>query len=306
LLAYCALVILSPKTITYPPEDCWYITPEEQNERIRLPELDHPPTLDLSVIVPAYNEASRIVPMLEAAAKHLQSIPSRSSEIIVVDDGSRDNTAGVVLAAVSTLPACNVRTRKFDLRVISLSKNRGKGAAVKHGFLHARGRRLLMVDADGASQFSDLELLWRALDEIDVGGHAVAVGSRAYLVDTDAVVKRSFIRNLLMRGLHLCLKTLGVGHIRDTQCGFKLFTRESARLLFPPMHIAHWIFDVELLILAHMLGIPVAEVPIAWHEVQGSKINLISDSISMLRDLIILRSNYAIGRWTIRRRLKAE
>jgi len=149
-------------------------------------------------------------------------------------------------------------------------------------------------------------LLWNALDEIEVDGHGVTVGSRAHLVGTDVVVKRSFVRNLLMRGLHLCLKTLGVGHIQDTQCGFKLFTRESARLLFPPMHIAHWIFDVELLLLAHLLGVPVAEVPIAWHEVQGSKINLMSDSITMLKDLIILRVNYAIGRWAVMRRLKVD
>lgn len=194
LLVYVALVVLSPVTITYPPEDRWYITPEEQREKILLPSLHDPPTLDLSIIVPAYNEASRITPMLQAAAQHLQSIPHRSSEIMIVDDGSRDNTTSVVLAAPTTLFACNVHTRRFDLRVISLSKNMGKGAAVKHGFLHARGRRLLMVDADGASQFSDLELLWKALDETEVDGHGVAVGSRAHLVGTDAVVKASRVK----------------------------------------------------------------------------------------------------------------
>jgi dolichyl-phosphate beta-glucosyltransferase len=131
--------------------------------------------------------------MLQVAAEHLQSTPYRSSEIIIVDDGSRDNTTSIVLAAPTTLSACNVHMRKFDLRVISLSKNRGKGAAVKHGFLHARGRRLLMVDADGASLFSDLELLWKALDESDVDRHGIAVGSRAHLVDTDAVVKASSV-----------------------------------------------------------------------------------------------------------------
>lgn len=193
LLAYGAVVILSPGIIAYPGEDCSYITPEEQHEKSPLPYLQDPPTLDLSIIVPAYNEASRIMPMLHVAAEHLQSIPSRSTEILIVDDGSRDNTAAVVLAMPATYSDRNVQTRKFDLRVISLSKNMGKGAAVKHGFLHARGRRLLMVDADGASKFSDLELLWKALDEIDVDGHGVAVGSRAHLVNTDAVVKASSI-----------------------------------------------------------------------------------------------------------------
>jgi dolichyl-phosphate beta-glucosyltransferase len=86
----------------------------------------------------------------------------------------------------------------------------------------------------------------------------------------------------------------------------QLFSRESASLLFPTMHISHWIFDVELLLLARVLNIPVVEVAIAWHEVEGSKINLVTDSIGMLRDLIVLRANYAIGRWTIRRRQKQD
>jgi dolichyl-phosphate beta-glucosyltransferase len=121
-----------------------------------------------------------------------------------------------------------------------------------------------------------------------------------------------------MHGLHFCLRTLGVGHIQDTQCGFKvrsridlldcfgvsdhkmqMFSREAARSLFPSMHIAHWIFDVELLLHAHLIQIPIVEVPIGWHEVQGSKISLVSDSIVMLRDLVILRANFALGRWTI-------
>ncbi|KAF8315394.1 nucleotide-diphospho-sugar transferase [Clavulina sp. PMI_390] len=236
--------------------------------------------------------------MLQSALEHLASVPSRTFEFIIVNDGSSDETESVVLAAPQTIPLA--QEMSSQIRLVSLSRNRGKGAAVKQGCLHARGRRLLMVDADGASQFGDLELLWKALDRIEFGGQGVAIGSRAHLVDTDAVVKRSFVRNLLMHGLHLCLRTLGVGHIRDTQCGFKLFTRQSARSLFPPLHIAHWIFDVEILVLAQLLRIPVVEVPIAWHEVQGSKINLIIDSLAMLRDLVILRTNFAIGRWEVK------
>ena len=101
-----------------------------------------------------------------------------------------------------------------------------------------------------------------------------------------------------MYGLHTILRIVGVGHIRDTQCGFKLFTRRAAQQIFPSQHLATWIFDVEVLLLAKQLRIPVAEVPIEWHEVSGSKLNVVTDSLQMLRDLLILRANIVFGRWS--------
>ncbi len=100
-----------------------------------------------------------------------------------------------------------------------------------------------------------------------------------------------------MYGLHTILRIVGVGHIRDTQCGFKLFSRRAAQLIFPYQHLCTWIFDVEILLLAKQLRIPVAEVPIEWHEVSGSKLNVLTDSLQMLRDLLILRANLVFGRW---------
>lgn len=138
------------------------------------------------------------------------------------------------------------------------------------------------------------------MDELSPKGEAaVVVGSRAHLVKTEAVVKRSFIRNVLMYGLHTILRVVGVGHIRDTQCGFKLFSRRAAQQIFPYQHLATWIFDVELLLLAKELGMPVAEVPIEWHEVSGSKLHVLADSLQMLRDLVILRANLLLGRWKV-------
>jgi len=102
-----------------------------------------------------------------------------------------------------------------------------------------------------------------------------------------------------MYGLHTILRIVGVGHIRDTQCGFKLFSRSAAQQIFPAQHLATWIFDVELLLLAKQLGIPVAEVPIEWHEVPGSKLNVVKDSLQMLKDLLVLRANQLTGRWKI-------
>ena len=102
-----------------------------------------------------------------------------------------------------------------------------------------------------------------------------------------------------MHGFHLALRTLGVSSVRDTQCGFKLFTRSAALSLFPPLHIQSWLFDVEVLLLPQMQDIPVVEVEVGWHEVEGSKLNVIRDSVGMLRDLCVLRANYALGRWKI-------
>jgi len=249
--------------------------------------------VELSVVIPAFNENTRLPPMLDVALSHLTSKKwSRTYEIIIVDDGSADSTSATAIAYAQA-------HRKSDIRVVTLLKNRGKGGAVKNGMLHARGRRLLMVDADGASQFEDVDLLWKAMDEAEKGGLGVAIGSRAHLVTTEAVVKRSFVRNFLMYSFHFILGLAGVGGIRDTQCGFKLFTRSAAQSLFPSMHISSWIFDVELLMLSRMLNIPVCEVPIAWHEVSGSKLSIMADSMGMLRDLILLKLNYGLGRWGV-------
>jgi dolichyl-phosphate beta-glucosyltransferase len=110
-----------------------------------------------------------------------------------------------------------------------------------------------------------------------------------------------------MYGFHTILQILGVGHIKDTQCGFKLFTRSAAQQIFPSQHLPTWIFDVELLLLAKELNIPVVEVAIAWQEIAGSKLNVVTASLQMLRDLLILRANHLLGRWKVRpRREKAD
>ncbi|QRW17442.1 glycosyltransferase family 2 protein [Rhizoctonia solani] len=266
VLVYILLVVLSPSIPTPGPEAFKYRSNSEPTIAYPLPSSTAPAECDLSVVIPAYNEAKRLPPMLTEALNHvLGNKLWRSVEFLIVDDG------------------------------IKLPQNSGKGSAVKHGMLHARGERMLMVDADGASKFSDLDKLWDAMDN----GADVVCGSRAHLVGTDAVVKRSFIRNTLMYGLHTLLRFLGVSHIRDTQCGFKLFTRPAAHTLFQTLHIPHWIFDVELLVVALMCGMKTDEVAVGWHEVAGSKINILWDTLEMLRDLLVLRANYVTGRWKV-------
>lgn len=289
--------LLLPSKAIPAPEEFTYVSASNPEEPQPLPSLGDPASVQLSVIVPAYDETARLKPMIDSTLEHLRSLkPHRSFEIIIVDDGSKDDTSGLALK----LSTSHAKTgTKDEIRVVRLKTNRGKGGAVKHGFMHARGERILFVDADGATRFSDLEVLWSKMNEMEKEGEPViAIGSRAHLVNSEAVVKRSKIRNFLMKSFHTILRILGVGHIRDTQCGFKLFNRAAAQQVFPPLHLPTWIFDVELLVIAQYLRIPVMELPVHWQEIPGSKLNIAGASLEMLRDLVIMRANYLFGRWS--------
>ncbi|KAI1316436.1 dolichyl-phosphate beta-glucosyltransferase [Mortierella claussenii] len=258
--------------------------------------MDGSPTKTLSVVVPAYNESERLPIMMKETLEFLkprrEKDPTFSYEILIVDDGSQDATVRIALDLAQ-------REGNKDIRVLSFEKNRGKGGAVIQGMQYTRGEYILMVDADGATRFSDLDQLETRLKQSERDGLGVAVGSRAHLVQTDAVVKRSFIRNFLMHSFHKVVYILGIRGIEDTQCGFKLFTRKSAQAIFPNMHVEGWIFDIEVLMIAQQLKIPIVEVPVAWQEIDGSKVSLMRDSIQMALDLLIIRMNYILGVWSI-------
>lgn len=245
-------------------------------------------TTELTVVVPCYNETARLGVMLEEAVEFLEKAYHGKYEILIVDDGSSDGTDQYALQKATQL-----KLEPHVLRVVKLAKNRGKGGAVTHGLLHGSGKHLLFADADGATKFSDVSKLISSLENAE--GPAIAIGLRAHMVNTDAVVKRSFIRNFLMYGLHTLVFIFGIRKVKDTQCGFKIFNRQSVQKIFPHMHTERWIFDVEVLLLAELQSIPIEEIPVSWQEIDGSKVDLAKDSIQMAVDLVVTRLAYLLG-----------
>lgn len=228
----------------------------------------------LSVIVPAYNEERRLPPTLIDMIDYLDARPW-SYEIIVVDDGSRDETAEMA--------------RKFErirkqIRVIRCPENRGKGYAVRTGMLNAGGRRVVFADADGSTPIGEVERLMAALDE----GADIAIGSRA-MTSPETAVKARWYRKFLGRIFNFCVNAVLLPGMHDTQCGFKMFRGEAAQFLVQRQQSAQFSFDIELLFLARRGGLKIAEVPVNWAHVPGSKVNLVLDSLKMFRDIFIFR-----------------
>jgi dolichyl-phosphate beta-glucosyltransferase len=262
---------------------------------------------------------SRAPPSAARQRKQTPAAAPTGWEILVVSDGSTDATVATALdfARARLVPASKTGG---SIRAVALERNRGKGGAVTHGMRHARGELVLFADADGASRFADLRgLAARAegLAEEDPRGEgrAVVVGSRAHLVGSEAVVKASFthhnrryanekqrslLRNALMYAFHVfiwLLTTRRTSRVGDTQCGFKLFSRASLPYVVPYMHSEGWIFDVEMLMLTEAAGIPMAEEPVGWREVEGSKLNVVWASLGMAWGLLVIRGAWGMGIW---------
>jgi dolichyl-phosphate beta-glucosyltransferase len=232
------------------------------------------PQVDLSIIIPAYNEERRLPPTLIDVIDFFDR-KAISYEVVVIDDGSSDGTAEVV--------------RKFErvrnqVRLIQLPRNYGKGHAVRLGVLNCRGSRILFADADGATPIQECERLEAALST----GADVAIGSRA-LASTETKVATSLHRRFLGRVFNRCVNMILLPSIADTQCGFKMFTRKAALFLFRRQRADRFSFDVELLYMAHKAQLTIKEVPINWTNVPGSKVNLVVDSLSMFRDVFRFR-----------------
>ncbi|KAF4516103.1 hypothetical protein B566_EDAN000341 [Ephemera danica] len=237
---------------------------------------------DLSVIIPAHNEAARILTHLHSIHDAL-SRQARSYEILVVDDGSQDDTVKVVRTFAKIEPA---------VRVIPLPTCMGKGGAVRHGMLAARGRLQLFTDADGATAITEVDRLEQAIRN----GADLAIGSRSLgSRQRGFTVNARWHRSILGGGFNALVRLGGIRGIGDTQCGFKLFERSVARDLFSVSTINGYGFDLELLFVAQQRGYRIAEVPVNWTDQPGSKVRLIRDGLAMLREFTIIHRNAARG-----------
>ncbi|GER26258.1 undecaprenyl-phosphate4-deoxy-4-formamido-L-arabinose transferase [Striga asiatica] len=276
------------------------------------PHIRDPAEKYISLIIPAYNEEHRLPGALDETLKYLKEREVKdkafSYEVVIVDDGSTDGTKGVAFNFVKRYTVENVR-------LILLGRNHGKGEAIRKGMLHSRGELLLMLDADGATKVSDLEKLENqicavAVKERKFGDSSTdglnsrisdvpiaAFGSRAHL-EEKALATRKWYRNFLMKGFHLVVLLAAGPGIRDTQCGFKMFTRAAARKLFTNVRLKRWCFDVELVYLCKIFQIPMIEISVNWSEIPGSKVNLLSIP-NMLWEMALMSVGYRSGMWTI-------
>ncbi len=229
----------------------------------------------LSVVIPAYNEEERLPDTIRTVEAFLEKQPW-DWELIVVDDGSADRTAEAAREAF----------RHPASRAVSLPQNQGKGAAIRRGMLEeARGKYRLFTDADNSTPIEELPGLLRKAEE---EGYGVAIGSRA-LRDSKLEVRQPFYREMMGRFFNLIVQMVAVPGIRDTQCGFKLFTAEAAGYVFPRQQLQGFSFDVELLMLARRGGFRIAEVPVRWINSPASRVSPIRDSLRMFMDVLRVR-----------------
>jgi glycosyltransferase involved in cell wall biosynthesis len=237
--------------------------------------------MDLSIIVPAYNEAQRIAPTLERLARFLTAHPV-SFEIIVVDDGSSDGTVALVES---------LATRIRQLRVIASKPNRGKGRAVRTGMLAAEGKLRVMWDADSSTPPEELPKL---LAPIVVGDVDIAIGSR-YADGAEAADSQPLYRRVWSRLCNKVVQRALVPGVRDTQCGFKAFSAASAIDLFGRATIDGWAFDLEILALARRRCYGIAEIGVTWIDDKRSKVNPWKDLWKVIREAVTIRRNLRRG-----------
>jgi len=230
----------------------------------------------LSLIIPAYNEAGRIEKTLRHVLQYFDG-QDYNAEVVVVDDGSTDATSGVI-RAFRTAYRTPVRLHAFPV-------NRGKGAAVRAGMLEvAHGEYRLFFDADESTPIQEVEKLWPLLE----GGTPIVIGSRA-LPDSQVEVHQARYRESLGRIFNRIIRLFGLTAFVDTQCGFKVFSAEAAGEVFSRQTLEGFSFDVEILYIAAKHNIAIAEVPVRWRNNEASRVNPVTDSIRMFRDLLVIK-----------------
>lgn len=238
--------------------------------------------LSYSIIIPAYNESQRIAASLDKILAYTGE-QKWLTEIIVVNDGSRDNTSAIVREYAKMHP---------EVRLIENPGNRGKGYSVRNGMSQARGEILLFTDADLSSPIEESKKLFAAIQ----AGADVAIGSR-WLQRELQTERQPLHRQLFGRIFNLLLRIILGLKYKDTQCGYKAFTRKAALTLFPRQRIERWGFDPELLFLSLKYGFQIAEVPVEWAHDDRSKINPVVDGFKMFLELLRIRWADVTGKY---------
>jgi dolichyl-phosphate beta-glucosyltransferase len=235
-----------------------------------------------SIIIPAYNEGARLDATLNKVLRYVVE-QKWDAEVIVVNDGSRDSTVEIVEAHMK---------KNSTLRLLENSGNRGKGYSVRNGMMHARGEALLFSDADLSSPIEEAPKLLAAIEE----GADIAIGSR-WMQSQLQTQRQPLYRQFFGRIFNLLLRLILGLKFKDTQCGFKVFTRRAALAIFPQQKIERWGFDPELLYLAKKYEFKVVEVPVAWAHSTGTRISPLRDGTRMVVEMLKIRWNALTGKY---------
>lgn len=233
-----------------------------------------------SLIIPAYNESDRIRPTLDRILKYIEE-QHWESEVLVVNDGSSDNTGEIVKEYGRIHP---------QVQLVENGRNRGKGFSVRNGMQHARGDICLLTDADLSSPIAESRKLFDAITQ----GADIAIGSRWLRAELQTE-RQPLYRQLFGRVFNLLLRVVLGLNFKDTQCGFKAFRREPARQIFALQKIERWGFDPEVLFLARQFGYRVAEVPVSWAHNAGTRLHPFKDGVLMGLEILRIRWNAWIG-----------
>ena len=244
------------------------------------------PIYDLTIVFPAYKEKNRLPKTLKNILNYLKTLNIKF-EIIIVNDGSPDETLEIIKNNIK-------KYKEFPITGITYEKNAGKGFAVKTGISYARGKYILMMDADDAFDHNDINDLYQM---IKGKNNLFLVGSRKI---NEKISDRKWYRNIMGIINHFVINQLiGVGDIKDTQCGFKFFTADAAQKIVNNLHISRWAFDVDMLYIARKKNIEIKEVPVHFRDVEGSQLNIITAVISFFRDYFSMIVFYNLGIWKI-------
>lgn len=236
--------------------------------------------LRYSLVIPAYNESSRIRPTLDEILRHVAE-QKWDAEILVVDDGSRDDTAAIAREYARNHP---------QVKLVQNPGNRGKGFSVRNGMMHATGDICLFTDADLSSPIKEAQKLFDPIAR----GADIAIGSRWLRAELQTE-RQPLYRQAFGRIFNLLLRVVLGLRFKDTQCGFKAFRREAAQRIFPLQRIERWGFDPEILYLGRRMGLQAVEIPVTWAHSEGTRLHPFRDGLRMFGDVIHIRWNALTG-----------